>query len=182
MVISNNSGVAEQPFAVALTDTVPVIAARVLLVLKNVGMFPLPDPANPMPVLELVHETVALLGVTTTDVVGIVTFSQSTISVIGVMTGVGLMVMLKLTGEPTHELRVGVIETFPLIGVEPLFVAVNGAIDPVPLAPNPIAVLVLVQSKAAPVGLLTKAGGETVPPHCVIAAGTVMVGVGFTVI
>ena len=59
--------------------------------------------------------------------------------------GVGLTVMVKETGVPGQPLAVGVTSIVPVIGVFPVLVAVNEAIFPVPLAANPMAVLVFVQ-------------------------------------
>ena len=59
--------------------------------------------------------------------------------------GVGLTVMVKETGVPGQPFAVGVTSIVPVIGVFVAFVAVNEAISPVPLAPNPMAVLSFVQ-------------------------------------
>ena len=73
-------------------------------------------------------------------------------------------------------------EIVAVIGLLPVFVAVNEAISPVPLAAKPIAVLELVHANEPPDGLLTKFVAETVPLlHTVMFAGAVTVGVGFTV-
>ena len=58
---------------------------------------------------------------------------------------VGLTVMLKVCGVPSHPLAVGVTVMFAVMGVLVLLVAVNEAIFPFPDAANPIAVLSLVQ-------------------------------------
>ena len=62
-----------------------------------------------------------------------------------VTVGVGLTVMEKETGAPGQPLIVGVTSIVALIATVVEFVAVNEAIFPVPLAANPIAVLVFVQ-------------------------------------
>ena len=53
--------------------------------------------------------------------------------------------MVNVLAVPVQPLADGVTVTVPLIIVEPVFVAVNAAILPVPFAPKPIAVLLLVQ-------------------------------------
>jgi len=78
---------------------------------------------------------------------------------------------------------VGVTVIVAIIGVVPALVAVNPAIFPVPFAANPIAVLVLAHAIVAPAGVLTKFVAATDPLlHTTILAGTVTLGVGFTVI
>ena len=74
------------------------------------------------------------------------------------------------------------METVPEMAAVVALVPVKGEILPDPLAPKPIAVFELVHVNDAPVGLLMKAGGDTVPPHCVIFEGVVATGLGFTVI
>ena len=145
MVISNNSRVALQPLAVALTVTVPEIAAKVLLVLKNDGMFPLPEAAKPTPVFVFVQDIVAEFGETTTFVAGIFMFSQSTMSAIGVITGVGLMVIVKFTGEPIQVFKVGVTAIVPAFGIAPEFSPLKLPIFPEPVAPKPIEVILILQ-------------------------------------
>ena len=54
-VIIYVSATLEHPFAVAIIDTVAVIGAVPLLVGINTGIFPVPESANPIAVLELVH-------------------------------------------------------------------------------------------------------------------------------
>lgn len=64
-----------------------------------------------------------------------------------------------------------------------MFTAVKAGVFPVPEAAKPIAVLLLVQVKVPPKGTLTKeAAAIAVPLHTTIGAGTVTVGVGFTII
>jgi hypothetical protein len=66
--------------------------------------------------------------------------------------------------------------------VVPGFVAVKEEISPVPLAPNPIAVLEFVHAKVPPVGVVPKVvAGIRSLLHTEIFAGTVTVGVGLTV-
>jgi len=67
----------------------------------------------------------------------------------------------------------------PEITVAPAFVAVNEGIFPLPLAPNPIAVLEFVHVNVAPVGVLVNAEAETVAPlHTVILVIGSTVGIG----
>ena len=71
----------------------------------------------------------------------------------------------------------------PLIEAFVVLVAVNDGMLLVPLIPNPIVVLVLVQAKLPPVGVLIKFVATTIALlHTVVSEGTVTIGVGFTVI
>ena len=68
-----------------------------------------------------------------------------------------------------------------VMGIEPVLVAVNPGILPLPLAPSPIAVLELVHVKVPPEGMLVKFVAPTVALlQMVMLAGTDTEGVGFT--
>ena len=85
-------------------------------------------------------------------------------------------------GVPGHPATVGVTVIVPVMAALVKLVAVNTGTFPVPLAARPIAVLELVHANVPPAGVLTNADAETLPPlHTVMFAGTVTVGVGFTV-
>jgi hypothetical protein len=69
-----------------------------------------------------------------------------------------------------------------VIGAFVVLVAVNPGILPLPLAPSPIVVLEFVQTKLPPAGLLIKfVAGTAVLLQTLMFAGTVTVGIGFTV-
>lgn len=77
----------------------------------------------------------------------------------------------------------GVTVIVAVIGVLPLLVAVNEGMFPVPLAPNPMPVLLFVHVNVPPEGILVKLVAATVALlQTVILEGTVTVGVGLTVI
>ena len=60
--------------------------------------------------------------------------------------GVGLTVIVNVCTAPTQPLAVGVTVNTPLVGAEPVLVAVNEAMaEPLPDAPIPIEVLLLAQ-------------------------------------
>ena len=63
---------------------------------------------------------------------------------------VGFTVILKVTGVPLHDPIDGVTVMAPVMEIVEVFVAVNALIVPVPLAPKPIAVLLLVHEKEVP--------------------------------
>lgn len=57
--------------------------------------------------------------------------------------GVGLTVMVKFWGVPAHPSNNGVTVTVDVTGAVPELVAVNDGMFPVPLAPSPMVVLLL---------------------------------------
>ena len=84
---------------------------------------------------------------------------------------------------PAQEFAVGVTVITAIIGVVPALVAVNEGTFPFPPAPKPMAVLLFDHEKVDPGILLVKEDAGTVAPlQTTIFAGTVTVGVGFTVI
>ena len=64
---------------------------------------------------------------------------------------------------PGHPLAVGVTVIVAVIGDDVVFVAVNEAISPVPLAASPIAVLLFVHANVAPAVALVKLVAATFP-------------------
>lgn len=84
---------------------------------------------------------------------------------------------------PTQVLSVGVTVIKPINGPPVVFIAVNPGTLPAPLAPKPIAGVEFVQANVPPTGLvLIFVAGTGLPLHTIRFAGTVSVGVGFTVI
>jgi hypothetical protein len=59
--------------------------------------------------------------------------------------GVGLTVIVNVLGVPVHPLAEGVTVIVAVTGVAPVFVAAKELIFPVPFAPSPIEVKLLVQ-------------------------------------
>jgi hypothetical protein len=99
------------------------------------------------------------------------------------ITGDGLIVIVYVTGNPTHPPRVGVTVIVEVIGDPVIFVAVKDGVFPAPLATSPIAVLELVQLNVAPAGVLANAdAGTVVPTHATTLVMGVTTGVGLTVI
>jgi uncharacterized membrane protein YeaQ/YmgE (transglycosylase-associated protein family) len=88
---------------------------------------------------------VPLLGnpLTTTLPVGTLHVGCVITPIIGIL-GFGLTVIVKVLGVPVQPLAVGVTVMVPVIGAVVVLVAVKLAMLPDPLAPNPIAVLLLV--------------------------------------
>ena len=92
--------------------------------------------------------------------------------------------MVKETGVPIQVPFVGYTVKVDVMGDEPEFVAANAGRLPVPeVAVNPIAGFEFVHANVVPDKLLEKAvTGKGLLMQAVIFAGTVMCGVGFTVI
>ena len=72
-----------------------------------------------------------------------------TVCVVGVtvMVGVGFTIIVAVAVLPVQTMllvKVGVTVTMPVTGAVPLFTVVNELIPPVPLAPNPILVVLFV--------------------------------------
>ena len=86
-------------------------------------------------------------------------------------------------GVPGQLFTVGVTVIVALIDEDIVLVALKPVISPVPEAAKPIAVLLFVQAKVPPVGVLANVVVETKAPlQTTILDGTVTVEVGFTVI
>lgn len=85
-------------------------------------------------------------------------------SAVAVTVGFGFTVMVYVAVAPVQPLAAGVIVMTPLIGPLVEFVAVKEGILPVPLAPNPIAVLLLFHEKLTPAGVPVGVPTGTVSP------------------
>ena len=117
----------------------------------------MPFAPSPMAALELVHAKEAPAGLLTKLLTLIVVPGQTAIFVIGFTVGFGYIVTVKVIGVPRHPLIVGVTEIVAVIlAPVPLLGAVQEAILPEPPAISPMAVLELVQTNVAPIGVLTK--------------------------
>lgn len=175
-------GVPTHPLTVGVTVIFAETGAVPLLVAVNVGILPEPLPGRPIEVFEFVHPKVPPAGVLTKFAEGTVA-KLHTVILAGIVTvGVGLTVMVYVDGVPWQLLTVAVTLMVAVIGVDPVLVAVNAGILPLPLAPNPMAVLELLHEKVPPEGILEKFVALTCELlQTVILAGTVTVGVGFTV-
>ena len=126
-----------------MVDTRAVVP--VLVDVKD-GISPMPLPARPMAVLELVHEYVAPVVVLEKSVPGMVFIGHTVMSPGTATMGEGLTVMMYVEATPVHELAVGVTLMVAVIGLLPVSVAVKSAILPVPLAVRPMAGFELVQA------------------------------------
>ena len=93
-----------------------------------------------------------------------------------------MTVMVKDCGTPEQPLA-GVTTIVAVMGAALAFVATKLAIDPVPLAASPMAVLLFVQVNVAPATELLKDKTPVCsPPQKILLGGTVTSGAGLTVI
>lgn len=109
--------------------------------------------------------------------------AQTVIGGTGVTVGVGLIVIVKVETGPIHPLAVGVIEIVPEMAVVPELLAVKEGKLVLPLAANPIPVLLFVHVKDVPAVVEPNVFAATVVLAQAVTFGSaVTVGVGFTVI
>ena len=161
---------------------VPLIEIAEALVAVNAGMLPLPFAHNPIAVLVLVHVKLPPVGVLIKFVATTIALLHTVVSEGTVTIGVGFTVIVKIDAVPAQPLTVGVTVIVAMMGAVVVLVAVKLGMLPVSLAAKPIVGSEFVQEKLSPLGLLTKIGGLTTALlHTVMFAGTVTVGVGFTV-
>jgi hypothetical protein len=146
----------------------------------------LPAPLAPSPIVVLLFVQVYIVFATGPLIVtaAVADPAHTAWFAIAFTAGVGFTVIVKLTGVPVQAPTVdGVTVMVAVIGAVVLLVAVKLAILPVPLAANPIAVLLFVQLYTVPATLpvkLTAAVG--LPLHSNWLAGWLTLAVGFTVI
>jgi len=132
---------------VAVYVTVAVIGEGVVLIAVKLGKVPVPLGTRPTPIdgLSIVQLKITpatgLVGVTAAvaDPLHTVWFA------IAFTVAVGFTVIVKLIGTPVQPAALGVTVIVAVIGADVALVAVKLAILPVPLAANPIAVLLFVQ-------------------------------------
>ena len=91
--------------------------------------------------------------------------------------GDGFTVMVKLEGNPLHKLPSGVIVMLAVTGVVPALTGLNAGILPVPLAANPMELLLFVQEYELAVPV-SEIAADATPLHKTKFAGTVTVGRG----
>jgi len=187
-VIVNVTGVPEQlippPVKLGVTVIVPLIAALVVLVAVKLAILPAPLAARPMPVLLFVQLN-TVPGTVPVNVTAVVDAPLQTDWLATAATvAVGLTVIVKLTGTPAQAPgAVGVTVIVALIGAVVAFVAVKLAMLPVPLAANPIAVLLFVHAKVVPATPPTKLTAAVAAAlQSTWLTGTRTVAVGLTVI
>jgi hypothetical protein len=147
------------PFVdVGVTTIVPVIF-EVVPFAGAVHEFisPVPEAPKPIDVLLFVHVYVVPERFPPKAGIAMVAAGHTAMLLKCVTVGVGYMVTVKLITVPEHPFKVGVTFIVPVIFAPvPFAGAFHPEIFPVPLAPNPIAVLEFVHEYVAPAGLLEK--------------------------
>jgi hypothetical protein len=136
--------------AVGVTVIVEEIGAAPAFVAVNPAIFPAPLAPKPIAVLELVHANVAPATLLVNAVVAIAAPAHTVMFAGTVTLGVGLTVMVYVTGVPGHPAAVGVTVIVEVIGVVPALAEVNAGVFPAPLAPSPIAVFEFVHANVVP--------------------------------
>ena len=164
---------------VATWSVVPVLMA------VNAAMFPVPLAARPILVLLLV-QLYTVPAIVPVKFTGAVCAPGQTDWLAGWLTvGVGLTVIVNVVVAPVQVVpplvKVGVTTIVPVIGAMPAFVDVKDML-PVPLAPKPMAVLLLVQLYTVPGTEPLNVAVVTVPGQTVWLGWAFTVGTGLTVI
>jgi hypothetical protein len=172
-----------QPLAVGVTVIVATRFALVVLVATKLGVLPVPEAASPIDMLSLVHvKLVPVVGLV--KLLAAIDVPPQTGGKFdkALTVGFGFTEMVYVLATPGQPLAVGVTVIVATILAAVALVATKLGVFPVPEAPNPIAVLLFVHAKVAPVVKLVKLlAGIVNPLHSVIAAGATTVGSGFTV-
>ena len=147
---------------------------------------PVPAFAKPIDGKLFVHDNTAPLTSDAKAIDGtVLPIHSTTLAKVFVTAGVGFTVIVKITGVPAHPLAEGVTVTVAVTGTLVVFVAVNAAILPAPLAAKPIEVVLFVQAYVVPdtLNVLAKFTAFVVELlQSVWLVTALTVGVGFTVI
>jgi hypothetical protein len=107
---------------------------------------------------------------------------EQIVAALAVIVGSGLIVIVKVNGDPVQPANVGVTTIAAVIGLVPGLVAVNEGNPPVPLTARPIAVFELVQLNVAPAGVLANEFAPiVVPAQALTFDSAFTLGVGLTV-
>lgn len=157
----NVCGTPAQPSNEGVTSMVVETGDEPAFTAVNDGILPLPEDADsPIEVLLLVHEYVVVPPVRLVVKVTAVLAEplHSTWSAGSVTWPLGFTVMVKACGVPAQPSNEGVTVIVAVTGAVPLLVAVNEEMLPVPLAPRPMLVLLLLHAYVVvpPVRLVLK--------------------------
>lgn len=147
----------EHPLAEAVTVMVAVTATLELLTAIKGAILPVPDAAKPMPELLLVQVNVAPLTELVKFSAEVIAPLQTTWSDNApVICGDGFTIIIKFCGVPLQEFTDGITVIVAVSATDVAFVALKGAIFPVPLAASPIPVLLLLHVYVVPLTELLK--------------------------
>jgi len=181
IVMVNVSGVPVQPLANGVTVMVAVVVVAPLLVAVKEPMFPLPEAASPMDGVSLIQPNEVPVTVSVNEMAVVGSPLHKVSSLIGATVGVGFTVMVNVSGAPVHPLAEGATVIDAVTIVDPVFVAVNVAMFPLPTAAKPIEGVSFVQSNVVPSTVSTNVTAVVEAPlHNIWGFTDATVGVGFT--
>ena len=177
----------KQLLACGVTVNTPLIGEAPAFVAVNDAMeVPEPPAPIPMPVLLLAQVNVVPVTLLLKSSALVLALLHTLCDVgVTVIIGVGFTFTVNVCTGPKQLFAWGVTVNAPLVAVAPVLVAVNDTIElPEPLAPIPIAVLLLAHVYVDPLTLLVNISALVFALlHTVCEVGdTDIIGVGFTVI
>ena len=170
-----------QPLKIGVMIMIELTGLDVEFIAVKGGMKPVPAGCNPIEGLELVQVYVAPAGIKDKNIFTNAPAQTGWLDVANTM-GVGLTVIVKTSGTPTQEFKVGVTVTVEVTGPVVILDAKKAGVLPLPLAAKPMEVLEFVQAKVAPKGVLENVfnGTELFEQNERSSSG-VTVGAGLTV-
>lgn len=163
-VIVKVDGVPGQPFNDGVTVMVAVTGADPELFAVKAAISPVPLAARPMDGVLFVQLNVPPTGLLVKLTAAVESPLQTVWFETEATVGVGLIVMVKVVATPAHPATLAMTEIVAEIGEVPPFVAVNAGKLPLPEAARPMAGLLFVHVKVAPVGVLVNAVAGTDTP------------------
>ena len=138
------------PFTKEVTVMVAVTGTESVIDAVKVGTSPFPPAPSPIDVLLLVQENVTPDIGLVNEVAGTLAPLQTAILAGTVTIAVGFTVIVNVEAVPEQPLIEGVTVIVAITAVVPVLVAVKSGISPIPLAPNPIVVSLLVHENTTP--------------------------------
>lgn len=143
-------GVPIQPLAFGVTVIVAIMGVNPEFVAIKLEMFPLPDAAKPMEGVSFVQSKVVTITLPVNRIVPLVLPLHFTRLVIEVTFGFGFTVILNVLDKPGQLLADGVTVIVAIIGVTPVFMAVNEGIVSLPDGAIPMLITLDDQVYVAP--------------------------------
>ena len=170
------------PDADGVTVIVAITGVLPALIAVNAGIFPLPLAAKPIEVLlfvQLKSCANVLVNVIAPEFIRYIMKGLTGCTT----SGVGLTVMVNISGGPLQPNATGVTVIVAVTGALVILIAVNEVIFPFPLAARPIEVLLFVQLKIVPLTEPMNVMALVIAPaHFVWLGGGCTFAVGLTVI
>ena len=131
-------GVPKQPFAFGVTVIVAITGVNPEFIVVKLAILPLPEAARPIDGVSFVQSKVVPFTVPVKRIVPLAIPLHFTRLVIEVTFGCGFTVILNVLDKPVQLLAEGVTVTVAIIGVKPVFIAVNDGTELLPEAAIPI--------------------------------------------